>query len=608
WWKNERMLYETLWKIKYTDLNFNIVRGPLSQMCISGITGSQKSLNDCDDNRSESSTGNMSSNNSTFKHDNMVMISQMFTTVAKVNGDLVAVRKVHKKSIKEDKFLLKEMKLMKSLKHTNLATFHGACTETPNICVLWEYCSKGSLEDILHNTDIKLEAMFQFSIALDICTGLNYLHSSELEVHGRLKTTNCVIDSRWVAKLTDYGLKRFKKGEKSSDEIGEDKYYTDLFWTAPELLRPILQHEKVIPTKEADIFSLGVVLKQLLCKNFAYNEELAHQTPKEIIMKIANPGSGPVVRPHIIEEFPEHHIIMMSFVHLIKACWAEEPSQRPTIKKVLRKMKRMSPLKSSGVLDNMLSLMERYSNRLEDLVSERTLQLEEEKRKTDTLLYRMLPRKVADDLKIGHHVQAEAFTDVTIYFSDIVGFTTLASESTPMEVVEMLNLLYSQFDDIIQMFNVYKVSLNSGPVVAGVVGNTMPRYCLFGNTVNLASRMESQGLPQKIQVSFFTHEILKMNPDFIMEERGVVEVKGKGKMPTYWLIGRKSSQAVNQENNDNLNQSSPAISSEKEVDGGDGDVTKHRTARTPDNVAGNSEMLDNNSGVTDSTSCKAVSC
>ncbi|CAL1535779.1 unnamed protein product, partial [Lymnaea stagnalis] len=140
-------------------------------------------------------------------------------------------------------------------------------------------------------------------------------------------------------------------------------------------------------------------------------------------------------------------------------------------------------------------------------------------------------RKVADDLKAGQNVQAEAFQDVTIYFSDIVGFTTLAGESTPMEIVEMLNLLYSQFDNIIQNFNVYKVEtigdaymtvcgvpepnpdhapvmadmslalldsvihfviphrphnqlririgLNSGPVVAGVVGNTMPRYCLF---------------------------------------------------------------------------------------------------------------------------------
>ncbi|XP_059142324.1 receptor-type guanylate cyclase gcy-28-like isoform X2 [Physella acuta] len=524
----------------------------------------------------------------------------MFTQVAKLNGDQVAVRKVRKKSIREDKLLLKEMKIMKSLKHTNLATFHGACTESPNICVLWEYCSKGSLEDILHNQDIKLESMFQFSIALDICTGLNYLHTSELGVHGRLKTSNCVVDSRWVAKLTDFGLKRFKKGEKPADDTSTDKYYTDLLWTAPEVLRSLLNNEKVTSTKEADVYSLGIVLKQLLCKNFAYSEELQYMSAKDIIMRIAQVEPEHIqMRPHIIEEFPEHQVVMMSFVKLIKSCWSEDPTHRPTIKQVLRNMKRMSPLKMTGVLDNMLALMERYSTRLEDLVSERTLQLEEEKRKTDTLLYRMLPRKVADDLKAGQHVQAEAFQDVTIYFSDIVGFTTLAGESTPMEIVEMLNLLYSQFDNIIQNFNVYKVEtigdaymvvcgcpepnpdhapvmadmslalldsvihfviphrpqnqlririgLNSGPVVAGVVGNTMPRYCLFGNTVNLASRMESQGMPLRIQLSYFTYEILKNDPDFIMVPRGLVEIKGKGMMPTYWLKGRRSTMEVHLE-------------------------------------------------------------
>ncbi|XP_055899880.1 atrial natriuretic peptide receptor 1-like isoform X2 [Biomphalaria glabrata] len=600
WWKKERELYETMWKVKYTDLNFNIARGPISQTAISTL-GSKQSLNESD-NRSEYSTGNVSGY-SNMRTDNMLMISQMFTLVARLNGDQVAVKKVRKKSIREDKLLLKEMKIMKSLKHTNLATFHGACTEAPNICVLWEYCSKGSLEDILHNTDIKLESMFQFSIALDICTGLNYLHTSELGQHGHLKTSNCVVDSRWVAKLTDFGLQRFKKGEKPAEDTSNDKYYTDLFWTAPEVLRCILNNMKHLETKEADIYSLGIVLKQLLCKNTAYSEELNTMTAKEIILQVANCNKDSILlRPFINSEFPEHQAVMMSFVSLIRCCWSENPTERPTVKRVLNTMKRLSPLKMTGVLDNMLALMERYSTRLEDLVSERTIQLEEEKRKTETLLYRMLPRKVADDLKAGQHVQAEAFQDVTIYFSDIVGFTTLAGESTPMEIVEMLNLLYSQFDNIIQNFNVYKVEtigdaymtvcgcpepnsehapvmadmslalldsvihfviphrpnnqlririgLNSGPVVAGVVGNTMPRYCLFGNTVNLASRMESQGMPQCIQISYFTYELLKKYPDFIMVPRGLVEIKGKGKMPTYWLKGRCSTMQLHLETDD----------------------------------------------------------
>ncbi|XP_025086128.1 atrial natriuretic peptide receptor 1-like isoform X1 [Pomacea canaliculata] len=246
--------------------------------------------------------------------------------------------------------------------------------------------------------------------------------------------------------------------------------------------------------------------------------------------------------------------------------------------RVLRQMRKLSPFKTTNIMDNMLKMMERYSSRLEDIVAERTAQLAEEKRKTDALLYRMLPQNVADELKQGQHVQAEAFSSVTIYFSDIVGFTQIASQSTPMEIVEFLNKLYTVFDEVIQAFEVYKVEtigdaymvvsgvpipngsrhvyimadlalellqtiidftiphipdrqlkirigLNTGPVVAGVVGTVMPRYCLFGDTVNLASRMESHGLPQKIHMSPFTYAAIEDKSAYIIKERGDLEIK-----------------------------------------------------------------------------------
>lgn len=113
---------------------------------------------------------------------------------------------------------------------------------------------------------------------------------------------------------------------------------------------------------------------------------------------------------------------------------------------------------TGNIVDNLLKRMEQYANNLEGLVEERTQDYLDEKRRCEELLYQLLPKSVAAQLILGKPVIAEVFEQVTIYFSDIVGFTHLSAASTPMQVVDLLNSLYTCFDSIIEHFDVYKVS------------------------------------------------------------------------------------------------------------------------------------------------------
>lgn len=210
-----------------------------------------------------------------------------------------------------------------------------------------------------------------------------------------------------------------------------------------------------------------------------------------------------------------------------------------------------------------------------------------EQGKSEELLLNMLPATIAKQLIDGHRQIAEGFAEVTILFADIVGFTKLSQEIQPIQLINWLNELFSGFDGLseehglekiktigdaylvvggipvqrpdhaeavadmaldmqreLARFNVrhgaqlsLRIGINTGPVVAGVVGTKKFIYDLWGDAVNTASRMESHGLPDAIQVTADTYAILR--DKYILEERGAIEVKGKGEMTTYLLLGRK---------------------------------------------------------------------
>ncbi|XP_058684433.1 retinal guanylyl cyclase 1, partial [Poecile atricapillus] len=499
--------------------------------------------------------------------------------VASVQGDWVWLKKFPGDQHTEVKPATKlTFCKLRDLRHENVNLFLGFFHDCGIFAIVSEHCSRGSLEDLLRNEDMKLDWMFKSSLLIDLIKGVRYLHHRDV-VHGRLKSRNCVVDGRFVLKVTDHGYNQLLEAQRVPAPPPQPH---ERLWTAPELLRDEALERR--GSFRGDVYGIGIIMQEVICRSPPYC--MLGLPPEEIIEKVQRPP--PLCRPAVsADQAP------LECIHLMKECWSEQPEKRPTIDQVFDQFKGINKGRKTNIIDSMLRMLEQYSSNLEDLIRERTEELEIEKQKTDKLLTQMLPPSVAEALKMGTPVEPEYFEEVTLYFSDIVGFTTISAMSEPIEVVDLLNDLYTLFDAIIGSHDVYKVEtigdaymvasglpkrngnrhageianmsldilssvgtfkmrhmpevpvririgLHSGPCVAGVVGLTMPRYCLFGDTVNTASRMESTGLPYRIHVNQRTVAILlSLQEGFKVDIRGKTELKGKGVEDTYWLVGRE---------------------------------------------------------------------
>ncbi|XP_051800321.1 atrial natriuretic peptide receptor 1-like [Acanthochromis polyacanthus] len=500
----------------------------------------------------------------------------LFTCTGIYDGRTVAIKRIQTKTFSLSKTIRQEVKQVRELDHPNLCKFIGGCVEVPDVAIVTEYCPKGSLNDVLLNEEIPLNWGFRFSFATDIARGMSYLHQHRI-CHGRLKSLNCVLDDRWVCKITDYGLRTYRRDDGAEPLSTYQQRLQEVY------MPPEFQNSNMEPTLAGDVFSYSIILLEIATRS---NPVPAEESNLEC--------SWCPPLPELISSKADSTCPCPSdYVELIRRCRSHNPAHRPTFEQIRKFVHRINPIKVSPV-DMMMNLMEKYSKHLEVLVAERTQDLMHEKQKTDRLLYSMLPKQVADDLRLGKPMQAQSYVSATVFFSDIVGFTQLSSSSTPYQVVDFLNKLYTTFDDIIDNYDVYKVEtigdaymvvsgvprvngilhasqiasmaldlvgvcrtfriphkpntqlqiragIHSGPVVAGVVGTKMPRYCLFGDTVNTASRMESNSLALKIQCSCSTFYLLEEIGGYVLECRGTLQVKGKGDMVTYWLEGTKTS-------------------------------------------------------------------
>ncbi|KAK3709909.1 hypothetical protein QZH41_020028, partial [Actinostola sp. cb2023] len=496
--------------------------------------------------------------------------------VGRYKGELVVIKKLRKENVNLTREMLIDMKksfsyewetygtagvtvTVRDLRHANLNQYLGVCVESPNICIISLFCNRGSLQDILGNDDITLEWMFRQSFANDIVSGMEALHRSAVHVHGNLKSSNCLIDSRWVCKLGDYGLELLRENQ-SEKETGEHAKYRDMLWTAPEHLQynnnSCSTTSLSTKTQSGDVYSFGIILYELVTRDEPYTNNMETLTPEEIVDQVSSHNIPPY-RPQFPKSVMDLHD--QRILHCITECWDEDPSKRPSSDAVKKKLKVLNRGKNTNIVDNMIAMMEKYTDQLEVLVEERTKQLAEEKAKTDVLLYKMLPRPIADQLKKGNSVAAESFASVTIFFSDIVGFTSVAAESTPFQVVDLLNALYTCFDKVVDEHDVYKVETigDAYMIVSGLPVRNENRHAgeIATTALNLLSAVRDFQVPhipsRKVQLRIGIHTALRIHvsPEcrevlnelggYHLHERGPVTMKGKGTIVTYFLLGKE---------------------------------------------------------------------
>ncbi|WKY07274.1 hypothetical protein Q1695_007035 [Nippostrongylus brasiliensis] len=283
---------------------------------------------------------------------------------------------------------------MSKLHHDNVNRFVGLSIDGAQYVAVWRMCTRGTLQ------------------------GMRFLHTSTIGSHGRLRSGCCMVTENWQVKISDYGTESLLEEDRAKRKR--------LLWTAPEHLRAGERSSQA--SKEGDIFSFAIISSEIVTRRGAWNLHERKEQMDELLYMIRKGGADPL-RPELSTEAD----ISPALLHLIRDCWAEKPSDRPSADTVCTTLRTMTTNKKANLMDHMFNMLEDYTTSLELNVEERTKELQEEKKKADILLGRMLPRQVADRLKLGQAIEPENFDSVTIFFSDVVKFTQLAAKCTAFQ-------------------------------------------------------------------------------------------------------------------------------------------------------------------------------
>jgi len=516
-------------------------------------------------------------------NDNLRSASQQNGFVALYKHQNVFVKRLAKRTVHLDRDVLLEIKLARDIHHSNVNPYLGVVVESPRVCLVSPYCAKGSLRDILANEDITLDWVFRLSFTTDIVLGMSEIHDA-IGPMGNLTSYNVLVDRRWTCRISDYGLDRFKEPNPIyMPTLSEDESYKRLLWKAPELLSLTVNKK----SKQGDVYGFGIILSEIITRTLPY--ENYGYPPKDVIHFVQR-RCLPPFRPHVRLQTG----LDGRMLDVMRRCWHEFPAERPTFDELRKRLKTIIKDRqdSENLVDNMLEMMEKYTNHLERRVRERTEQLQGEKEKVESLLYTLLPKTVAQRLKMGELIPPESFQSVSLMLADIVDFSSITSASTPMQIIDVLNDVAKIFDTVIERLDAFKfdnynekfsivsgcpkkngirhvrniamfalkvmskmtifrmrhrphellrlrICCHCGTVVGGLIGMKTPKYSVYGEAVSFLSHLEATGPPLRIQISPDFKEKLNDVGGFETILRGPAKVKGRGLVVAHFLTGKE---------------------------------------------------------------------
>lgn len=217
-----------------------------------------------------------------------------------------------------------ETAIMCALRHPNIVLFMGSCfdSNSKEMLLVMEFCSRGSMHDLLHDMKSTLPFELLLHLATQAAQGMNFLHESDPPIiHRDLKSHNILLDDKFNAKISDFGLTRFKETNKKEQKSKYESLGT-VFWSAPEVLSGLPHTEK------SDVFSFGIVLWEMFHRSDPYpNMDLV-----VVAMEVMNKGIRPVMNPSTPQEIQE----------LMRNCWQQDPEARPTFQTVMTKLRALS--------------------------------------------------------------------------------------------------------------------------------------------------------------------------------------------------------------------------------------------------------------------------